>query len=342
MSTLRELRVSLTEDQRRILNEVRVYELEKDTLIPTSALYHRLGKDAAASAVSSLNGSLVREYPGSGTPRCGLTFLGRLLAEGGDEGEALITKVLGHVRDSLRADPEFSEISSESLKESFSLSDDQIRSLWQHLFHSPFSGGGGGGSPSGWKFGISYHMRNDLPLEDEVAAYLERHALKDYDPDLPVLHEEREAYLSGKNTGAARGVFWFVKDTDLRELLEADWREARRVHEAKAWKSCVILCGGILEGILMDALDKDWANASREYSVRRRRPAPPLNEWDLVDLVESANKLRTFPKGAIHLSHAVREFRNLIHPGKQIRENVRVTEEQANVAINAVRMCIPS
>lgn len=315
--------------------------MEKNTQIPTSALYHRLGKEVAAAALLSLNGSIVREYSGNGTPRCGLTFLGKLLADRGDEGEELLTKVLGYVRDRLRSDPEFNEIASGALKETFGFPEAQIQTLWQYVFHSPFSGGGGGGSPGGWQFGVPYYMRDELPLEEDVAAYLERYALKDYDPDLPVLHEERASYLTGKNAGAVRGTFWFVTDTDLRELLEADWREARRVHEAGAWKSCVILCGSILEGILMDALGRDLANASREYSLRRRRPAPPLNEWDLVDLVESANKLRTFPKGAIHLSHAVREFRNLIHPGRQIRENVRVTEEQANVAINAVRMCIP-
>ena len=94
MPKLDELRASLTEDQRRVINTICDYELEKDTSIPTAALYHRLGKDAVASALKSLNGCIVREYSGDGTPRCGLTFLGRLLTNQGEEGEELLTKVL--------------------------------------------------------------------------------------------------------------------------------------------------------------------------------------------------------------------------------------------------------
>lgn len=342
MSKLDELRKNLTEDQRKVINTIWNYELEKNTSIPTTALYHRLGKDVAASVLKSLNGSIVREYSGNGTPRCGLTFLGKLLTDQGQEGEELLTKVLSHVQVNLRSDPEFNEISSEKLKEAFGFTDEQINTLWQYFFHGPFSGGGGGGSAGGWKFGVSYYMRNDLPLEDDLSAYFEKYAFEDYDPNLPVLYDERNQYLTCKDKGSVRSEFWFVTDTDLQKLLEKDWQEAQQVHNIKAWKSCVLLCGSILEGILMNALGKDWAKASNEFSRRKRKPAPPLNEWDLVDLVEVANKLKTFPKGTIYLSSAVREFRNLIHPGRQIREHIQVTEEQANIAINAVRMCMLS
>jgi len=342
MSKIDESRTTLTEDQRKVINTIWDYELEKNTQIPTSALYHRLGKSVVASAFKFLNGSIVREYPGNGTPRCGLPFLGRLLTDQGKEGEELLTKVLSYVQSNLRSDPEFNEISSEKLKETFGFTDEQIHTLWQYIHSSPFSGGGGGGGAERWSYGISYYMRNDLPLEDDLSAYFEKCALEEYDPNLPVLYDERNQYLLSKNKGSARSEFWFVTDTDLQKLLEKDWQEAQRVHKVGAWKSCVLLCGSILEGILMNALSKNWTNASSEFSQRKKRPAPPLNEWDLVDLVEVANKLKLFPKGTIHLSNAVREFRNLIHPGRQIREHIQVTEEQANIAINAVRMCIPT
>lgn len=342
MSKLDELRRILTEDQRKVINTIWDYELEKNTSIPTTALYHRLGKDVAGSALRSLNGSIVSEYSGNGTPRCGLTFLGRLLTDQGEEGEELLSKVLSYVRSELRSDPEFNEISSEKLREAFDLTDKQVQTLWQYIHLSPFSGGGGGGSAGGWKYGVSYYMRNDLPLEEDLSAYLEKYALEEYDANLPVLYDERNRYSTGKNKGSARSEFWFVTDTDLQKLLEKDWQEAQQVHNAGAWKSCVLLCGSILEGIIMNALSKDWPNARNEFSRRKRQSAPPLNEWDLVDLVEVANRLKTFPKGTIHLSNAVREFRNLIHPGRQIREHIQVTEEQANIAINAVRMCMPA
>jgi hypothetical protein len=340
MSKIDELRTNLTEDQRRVINTTWIYELEKNTQIPTSALYHRLGKDMAASALKSLNGSIVREYSGNGTPRCGLTFLGKLLTDQGEEGKDLLTKVLSYVQSNLRTDPEFNEISSEKLKEGFDFTDDQIHTLWQYLFHSPFSGGGGGGSSGGWKFGVSYYMRNDLPLEEDLSVYFEKYALEEYDPNLPVLYNERNQYLTDKNKGSVRSEFWFITDADLQKLLEQDWQEAQRVQGVGAWKSCLLLCGSILEGILMNALNQDWVNSSAEFSRRKKKPAPPVNEWDLVDLVEVANRLRMFPKGTIYLSNAVREFRNLIHPGRQIREHIQVTEEQATIAINSVRILL--
>jgi len=45
--------------------------------------------------------------------------------------------------------------------------------------------------------------------------------------------------------------FEFVADDRLRNLRSSDWVEALRVMQIGAWKACVPLCGGILEGILL-------------------------------------------------------------------------------------------
>jgi hypothetical protein len=339
MSKFDEMRVRLTEEARAVLSAIWAYRQERDAWIPTPALFNQLGRDYVLTAFNSLNGSIVNEQSGNGDLRCALTFLGILLTDNGEESVRLLERLLGYVQDRLRSDPEFNKVDSQEVKDALNLTESQFGTLSYIYWESQFTGGGGGHKEK-WSFGIPYYVKNELPLEENLTAYIESYVLKAYDTHLPVLREERERYLAGANGSTTRSEFWFVADSGLRKLLESDWREAQSVYHAGAWKSCVLLCGSILEGVLMDALSRDTVKANREYSRLRGRSAPTLDRWDLADLVETANELKIFPRGTVHLGHAVREFRNLVHPGRQLREHIQVTEDQSNIAISLVKMCL--
>lgn len=340
MHNLTEIRAKLTDDQRASLNSIWHYHFERDKWMPVAALYRRFGKETTLAAFSSLSASIVAEHPGHGERRFVLTFLGELLTEKGEEAERLLERLLGYMREKLRTDPEFNEVDSEEVRATLGLTDDESRLLSRTYWCSRLSGGGGSRGEDRWSGGIAYYIRNELPIEENLLGYLRYYALKEYDPELPVLYDERNSYLSAKNVSAQRSDFWFIDDADLRDLLDNDWREALRVHDVGAWKSCLLLCGSILEGVLIDALSQDKQNANAVYQRLKRRSASALEGWNLADLMDVADELKLFPRGTIHLGHAVREFRNLVHPGKQLRDNIKATEEQADVALNLVRMCL--
>ena len=58
---------------------------------------------------------------------------------------------------------------------------------------------------------------------------------------------------SGAEQGP-QGEFWFVGNPGLARQLTTDWIEAQDVYQVRAWRSCAVLCGGILEALLLHAL----------------------------------------------------------------------------------------
>jgi hypothetical protein len=139
----------------------------------------------------------------------------------------------------------------------------------------------------------------------------------------------------------AIGDLWFIQDEVLRDLLASDWLEARTIYPACAYKSCVILCGGILEGLLLDALLHDKQPASTAFKQKYGKNSPQLERWSLQQLVEIGKELGLFSDPTLlPLSDVVRQWRDLVHPGRQVRTTLTVTPEKAAIAINAVSICI--
>ncbi|MFQ5828277.1 MAG: hypothetical protein ACE5JD_03860 [Candidatus Methylomirabilia bacterium] len=133
--------------------------------------------------------------------------------------------------------------------------------------------------------------------------------------------------------------FRFIRDAALQQQLELDLQEAQRAHQARAWKSCVVLCGGVVEGMLFDVLSRDAKRAQEAYERMRRQRSVPLSRWDFRDLVAVAQDMRILTRPAVNLCNALREFRNLIHPELQVQERIQITEDKANIALNTVEMC---
>src|SRR5687768_13894664 len=114
MNPLDELRASLTEEQRHVLNEIWQYQIEQSRGIPAIALCDAVSADEdwVRTVLVPLGGDVVysmgEEYA---RRRYQLTFLGCLLAEQGKNLQNLLAKYLSYARDTLRADPETERIS---------------------------------------------------------------------------------------------------------------------------------------------------------------------------------------------------------------------------------------
>lgn len=123
--------------------------------------------------------------------------------------------------------------------------------------------------------------------------------------------------------------------------MAEDWEEAQRAQSAGASKSCVILCGGILEGMLLDVTLQNNEEACRAYQELKlgSHHAEP-ERWNLAELVEVAKRLEILHSGTAHLSHGLREYRNLIHPARQVRSQIKITENEASIALGVIRTSI--
>jgi len=167
--------------------------------------------------------------------------------------------------------------------------------------------------------------------------------------ELPDLAEyvERES----RRTASAAATMWqqpiqsddplgFVSDPMLRIQLTDDLAEMSLAHRVGARKSTVILAGGILEGVLVNALRGMPEDRVRDAAGRSGHRADSVDSWSLSSLVDVASKLDVLPGGLIQLSHGLREFRNLVHPGRQMRERIVLSEDEAEIAVRIVQLVL--
>lgn len=58
----------------------------------------------------------------------------------------------------------------------------------------------------------------------------------------------------------------------------------------------------------------------------------------MADLINVAVELKLVSAGVEKLSHPIREFRNLIHPGNEIRNDLQFGQEEARIALEGINI----
>ena len=119
----------------------------------------------------------------------------------------------------------------------------------------------------------------------------------------------------------------FMKDQRLKTIVERDYAELQELDADKMPKSMLVLCGSILEGLLLDAIitSKYWTPKE-------------ANERFLKDMIHPAKA-----QGIIqhdNLSDVLRVFRNLVHPAREIRDNLVFDASHAKHAKTTVDVII--
>ena len=159
--------------------------------------------------------------------------------------------------------------------------------------------------------------------------------------------------ITAKGLGAAKGIpkapplgprvvaldFAFVTDAPLRVVLERDAVELKKALDAEAWTASIVLAGAIAEGVLIFGLKGRQAKATAACAAvladpkrnpRGYKPKPTVEDWQLWFLVEVADEMDLLKGTTKGLTHSVlREFRNMVHPYVQIRDNLTPDETAA-------------
>jgi len=123
--------------------------------------------------------------------------------------------------------------------------------------------------------------------------------------------------------------FRFITDEQLRNLIERDKKELDRCLEHQLCKSTLLLSGSIIEAILVDFFLAFPRSGSTSQEVLGANLAT-LIEWAHQDnLITSRTK---------ELSTVIRNYRNLIHPGREYRLREKIDIHTATVAASLVEM----
>ena len=129
-----------------------------------------------------------------------------------------------------------------------------------------------------------------------------------------------------------------MKNKVIKELINDDLKEVETCFKNNAYKSAIILCGSILEAILLDWLS-EYEKTDNILDVALGDDGRDL------ELNKIIQKLKIVVKPYWYEStkaHEIRVTRNLVHPKECIKNNVKVSAEECRKIINDLNDIIES
>ncbi len=122
-----------------------------------------------------------------------------------------------------------------------------------------------------------------------------------------------------------------IQDQAHRRRILEDFQEASRSLQANNFKAAIILSGAIVEAMLLAILEENPPPGIAVARLRREGLSNYLEYAWNVGRISDLTVRRL-------LDETLREWRNMIHPGKMIRSDFSVDRSRAEVALASVRM----
>ena len=129
-----------------------------------------------------------------------------------------------------------------------------------------------------------------------------------------------------------------VRDPRLAALLQKRFDEARTCREYGAHLSSVIMLGSVLEGTLHDVVRQHPAEAYRCPRAPKGQDGKPKNSdtWKLSDLIDVAHACGWIELDARRFSHELRDYRNMVHPDRELIDAHHPDEDTVAICWNVV------
>lgn len=126
-----------------------------------------------------------------------------------------------------------------------------------------------------------------------------------------------------------------VLNEKMQEILAMRWAECVSCLNAGAPLSATVMMGGLLEGMLLARINHEPSKAS----IFKAKSAPkdshgktmPLSEWTLKAYIDVSHELGWITVSAKEIGQVLRDYRNYIHPFKQLSHGVVL--EMADAAL---------
>lgn len=132
-------------------------------------------------------------------------------------------------------------------------------------------------------------------------------------------------------------------DGSVIDILNSRIIEIQNAIKSKSPLSCIILCGSVLEGILLGVASskmKEFNQCAISPKNRKTDKVLPFNEWSLSNFIDVSNKLGLIGLDVKKYSHSLRDFRNYVHPYQQMISNFNPDIETAKISWQVLKASI--
>lgn len=131
-------------------------------------------------------------------------------------------------------------------------------------------------------------------------------------------------------------------ESTLVPILEARSAELARALKADCPLLVVFMCGSILEGVLL-GVARSNAQAFNQSSASPRDKqgdVKKLHEWTLANFIDVAYELEFLGLDVKKFGHALRDFRNYIHPYQQMATRFNPDSHTARICVQVLSAAI--
>ena len=133
--------------------------------------------------------------------------------------------------------------------------------------------------------------------------------------------------------------FLSIQDADIRCILLRDLKECVIAIATGQAKNATIMAGSIIEALLYAKLTEKNIT-SYVVPTRSGTANKALKDMALADLLFVAEQEKLITSNSIHLSHYVRDYRNFIHPAKEIRSLDNISQENVLIMWSILKRLI--
>ena len=127
-------------------------------------------------------------------------------------------------------------------------------------------------------------------------------------------------------------------NASLLQVLESRYSEAIRCFNSDAPLAVIILCGSILEGLLLGlaSTNPQQFNQAQNCPKDEHGKARPFRDWSLAQFIDVACELGYLTLDVKKFSHCLRDFRNFIHPHQQMTSGFNPDRHTATICLQVL------
>lgn len=131
-------------------------------------------------------------------------------------------------------------------------------------------------------------------------------------------------------------------DSSLINIIEQRIKEIEICLKHHAALACIFLCGSTLEGILLSLATKQVKefNTSASSPKDKDGKVKLFQYWTLSDLINVSYNIELIDLNVKDFSHAVRDFRNYIHPYEQMNSRFNPNIYTAALSYKVLQLTI--
>ena len=121
----------------------------------------------------------------------------------------------------------------------------------------------------------------------------------------------------------------------MKSILLARWRECTKCIAADVPMAATVMMGGLLEALLLARINREPGKrpifTAKAAPEDRSKKTKPLSEWMLKDFIDVVHELGWMTVSAKDVGAVLRDYRNYIHPQKQLSHSIHLKLDDAKL-----------